>query len=124
MLPKVMIVEDDTVIREVYLLKFELEGYEVMGAVNGQEALALLQNFQPDVILLDMMMPIMGGLEFMRRLQEVDQSPQVIVFSNISAPDQMQAVMELGAVDYWIKSDFTPELAIDGIMKRWTPSAS
>lgn len=121
MLPKIMIVEDDTVIREIYLLKFELEGYEVMGAENGQQALEVLKTYQPDIILLDMMMPIMGGLEFMRQMQGVDHDMQVIVFSNISAPDQMQAVMELGAVDYWIKSDYTPELAIDGIMKRWAP---
>jgi CheY-like chemotaxis protein len=124
MLPKIMIVEDDTVIREIYMLKFEIEGYEVSGAGNGQEALGVMGTFQPDIILLDMMMPIMGGLEFMRRLKDVEHSAQVIVFSNISAPDQMQAVMKLGAVDYWIKSDYTPELAIDGIMKRWAPTKS
>jgi CheY-like chemotaxis protein len=124
MLPKIMIVEDDTVIREIYMLKFEIEGYEVSGAENGQEALGVMGTFQPDIILLDMMMPIMGGLEFMRRLKDVEHSAQVIVFSNISAPDQMQAVMKLGAVDYWIKSDYTPELAIDGIMKRWAPTKS
>jgi CheY-like chemotaxis protein len=124
MLPKIMIVEDDTVIREIYMLKLEIEGYEVSGAENGQEALGVMGTFQPDIILLDMMMPIMGGLEFMRRLKDVEHSAQVIVFSNISAPDQMQAVMKLGAVDYWIKSDYTPELAIDGIMKRWAPTKS
>lgn len=119
MLPSVMVVEDDTTIREIYQLKFELEGYRVVGAENGQQALEMLEAFRPDVILLDMMMPVMDGVEFMRQFRERGLSAQVIVFSNISAPDQMDAVMSLGAADYWVKSDYTPELAIDGIMKRW-----
>lgn len=119
MLPSVMIVEDDEVIREIYVLKFELEGHKVVGAENGRVALDMLDSFQPNIILLDMMMPVMGGLEFMEHLSARNHSSEVIVFSNISAPSQMQAVMGLGAAAYWIKSDYTPELAIDGIMKRW-----
>jgi CheY-like chemotaxis protein len=91
----------------------------VLGAENGREALEVLERFEPDVILLDMMMPVMSGLEFMREFKKRGSRAQVIVFSNISAPDQMRAVISLGAVDYWIKSDYTPELAIDGIMKCW-----
>ena len=119
-LPKVMIVEDDDVIREIYTLKFELEGFPVQAAENGQIALERADSFQPDIILLDMMMPVMGGLDFMRVWQtRADQSTEVIIFSNISAPNQMNEVLGLGASDYWVKSDYTPELAATTIHQRW-----
>lgn len=122
MQPRVLIVEDDDVIREIYAMKFELEGYPVAVAVNGEEALEVSGRFKPDVILLDMMMPVMGGLDFMKRyLERYDAGPQaqIIVFSNISAPLQMNEVIELGAADYWVKSDFTPEQAVSAIDERW-----
>ncbi|HUD11113.1 MAG TPA: response regulator [Candidatus Saccharimonadia bacterium] len=119
MLPSVMIVEDDPAIREVYVIKFEIEGYPVVGAENGKQALDLLEQFNPDIILLDMMMPVMGGLEFMRHFRGRNHGADVIVFSNMSAPDQIKAALSLGACDYWIKSDYTPELIVKRVRERW-----
>jgi len=119
-----MIVEDDAAILEVYLIKFEIEGHRVCGAQNGQEALKLLDSFGPDIILLDMMMPIMGGLEFMKQFRAQPRPAEVIVFSNISAPEQRQEALSLGAADYWIKSDFTPELVTRRVMERWQKRGS
>lgn len=119
MLPKVMIVEDDAVIREIYALKFELEGYPIMAVENGERALAAVEDFEPHFILLDMMMPVMGGLEFMKRFNPRHQPSEVIVFSNISAPKQMEAVMSLGASAYWVKSDYTPEQVVANIAELW-----
>ena len=119
-LPKIMIVEDDDVIREVYALKFELEGFPVTAAENGQVALDMADNFKPDIILLDMMMPVMGGLDFMRAWRNrPDALTEVIVFSNISAPGQMNEVLGLGASEYWVKSDYTPERVTSTIHERW-----
>jgi CheY-like chemotaxis protein len=120
MLPKILLVEDDDVIREIYAMKFELEGFPTATAENGKIALGLVDEFEPHIILLDMMMPVMGGLEFMQRLRAGGRkTPKIIVFSNISAPGQMEAVMKLGASEYWIKSDFTPEKVTDELSKRW-----
>jgi two-component system response regulator YesN len=124
MLPSVMIVEDDPAIREVYVIKFELEGHPIKGAENGKEALALLDEFQPDIILLDMMMPVMGGLDFMRHFHNRQSDTEVIVFSNMSAPDQIKDALALGARDYWIKSDYTPQLVIERIMQIWRNRAA
>jgi CheY-like chemotaxis protein len=120
MLPRVLLVEDDDIIREIYAMKFELKGFPAATAENGAVALGLIDSFNPHIILLDMMMPVMGGLEFMQQLQaKGGQMPEIIVFSNISAPAQMQAVMELGAKDYWVKSDYTPERVAEELARRW-----
>ncbi|HEX3082118.1 MAG TPA: response regulator [Candidatus Saccharimonadia bacterium] len=119
--PRVLVVEDDDVIREIYTMKFELEGFPVESAANGQIALNVVEEFDPEIILLDMMMPVMNGLDFMRGLQIVrpDKQPAVVVFSNISAPQQVASVMKLGAKAHWTKSDYTPDRAIDELMAIW-----
>jgi DNA-binding response OmpR family regulator len=118
-----MIVEDDDAIREVYVIKFELEGHRVLGAENGQVALEKLKSFKPDIILLDMMMPVMGGVEFMKQFTKSGASAEVIVFSNLSATDQINAIMSLGAKDYWVKSDYTPEMVVQRVKERWDPGS-
>jgi CheY-like chemotaxis protein len=119
-LPKVLLVEDDDVIREIYAMKFELEGFPVAAAENGQVGLDLIDEFDPQIILLDMMMPVMSGLDFMRKLKSKRSSlPHIIIFSNISAPGQVDAVMQLGAKAYWTKSDYTPDMATTELAKLW-----
>jgi CheY-like chemotaxis protein len=67
-----------------------------------------------------MMMPVMGGLDFMRNLKAARSAlPDIIVFSNISAPQQVDAVMGMGAKAYWIKSDYTPDMAVTELAKLW-----
>ena len=124
MLPRVLLVEDDDIIREIYAMKLELEGYPVASAENGQVGLRLVDEFEPEVILLDMMMPVMSGLDFMMELKRSrPQLPHVIVFSNISAPKQVDAVMALGARAYWTKSDYTPERCATEIKQIWRGAA-
>ncbi len=120
MLPKVLVVEDDEIIREIYAMKFQLEGFEVATAENGQIGLDMVDSFGPHIVLLDMMMPVMGGLDFMRKLRDSGQPmPEVIVFSNLSAPKQVDAVMRLGAKAYWTKSDYTPDLVASELVRLW-----
>lgn len=119
MLPKVMIVEDDDVIREIYALKFEMEGYPIAIAQNGLIGLDVAKTFEPHIILLDMMMPVMGGLDFMRNYQPASNT-DVIIFSNISAPQQMDEILGLGASEYWVKSDFTPDEVVRAVGERWS----
>ena len=120
MLPKVLLVEDDEIIREIYAMKFELEGFPVASAENGRIGLAMVDEFEPEIILLDMMMPVMGGLDFMRELKgSRSKLPDIIIFSNISAPQQVDAVMQLGAKAYWTKSDYTPDRVTTELMKLW-----
>jgi CheY-like chemotaxis protein len=125
MLPKVLLVEDDDIIREIYAMKFELEGFPVAVAENGQVGLDLVDEFKPQVVLLDMMMPVMGGLDFMQALNgRTAEMPKVIVFSNISASQQIEAVMKLGAKAYWTKSDYTPDRVTTELLKFWDGSSA
>lgn len=125
MLPRVLLVEDDEVIREIYAMKFKLEGFAVATAENGLIGLEIVQHFQPQIILLDMMMPVMGGLDFMRKLSAaMPELPHVVVFSNISATHQVDSIMRLGAKAYWVKSDYTPERCVRELSKLWRDSGN
>jgi CheY-like chemotaxis protein len=120
MLPKVLLVEDDEILREIYSMKFQLEGIEFDTAENGQIGLQKLADFQPHVVLLDMMMPVMGGLDFLKALQSDSRPlPHIIVFSNISAAKQIDTVMKLGVKAYWTKADYTPDRCVKEIIQIW-----
>lgn len=120
--PRILLVEDDDIIREIYTLKFELEGFPVMTAEHGAAALEVMANFHPDIILLDLMMPVMDGLEFLRQLPAYlapADYPAIIVFSNISEPGEIDAAMQLGVGAYWVKSDYTPERVTAELADWW-----
>jgi len=119
MLPKVLLVEDDEAIREIYAMKFELVGFNTEVAENGRVALGKVSEFEPNFILLDMMMPVMGGEEFLRRLGPRVHKTHVIVFSNMPGDKQQDVVKRLGAKDFWIKSDYTPDLVAEELVRRW-----
>jgi two-component system chemotaxis response regulator CheY len=76
---RVLVVDDDASIRELLLTALEDDGYEVVPAVNGQDALAVCERWRPDVIVLDLMMPVMDGWTFAKRLRERDDIPIVVL---------------------------------------------
>lgn len=109
-MPKVLIVEDDAILQNAYHTVLTMEGFEVSMAPDGLEGLRLVEEVKPDVVLLDMLMPNMNGLQFLKSYNP-KQHPEtkVIVFSNIVAPDDVKQAMELGAVKYLTKATFTPK---------------
>ncbi len=116
---KVLLVEDDDLLRELYELKLIAEGFKVESTANGREGLEQAHKIQPRVILLDMMMPIMTGMEFLRLFQP-KQHPQVkiLVLSNQAAPHEMQEAKALGVADYLLKSQYTPDDLVQVIYKH------
>lgn len=108
---KVMIVEDDFFVSDIYETKFKHEGCDVVAVGDGVGAIAKLQEgFIPDVILLDLVMPNMDGREF---LAEVKKFPAlaavpILVLSNLSQEEDVSESLALGAKDYIIKSHLTP----------------
>ena len=76
---RVLVVDDDPSIRELLSTALEEDGYEVVPAVNGQDALAVCERWRPDVIVLDLMMPVMDGWTFAKRLRERDEIPIVVL---------------------------------------------
>ncbi|HSX06748.1 MAG TPA: response regulator [Candidatus Saccharimonadia bacterium] len=107
---KVLIIDDDQSMQSLYQRIFSLEGFEVKVATGGVAGLEQAQSFQPDVILLDMMMPGVNGLEVLGKLKADDKVKHipVIVMSNYSELSITTHAMQLGASQYLVKSDIEP----------------
>ena len=116
---KVLVVEDDRFLVSAYRAKLEKSGYEVQIASDGDEALAVLKSFTPDVMLLDLVMPRRDGfstLEEIKKDSRLDKIP-VIVTSNLGQKEDIDKAMALGANDYIIKSDLSIEELVGKIQK-------
>jgi DNA-binding response OmpR family regulator len=98
--PKVLIVDDDPDIRLLLRLELAAEGHEIAEAGDGEAALAALDDAPPDIVLLDMMMPVLDGWAVLRAI-DVRQAPPVVVVTALSTWDQQHLVdlLELGAFD-------------------------
>lgn len=107
---KVLIIEDDELLREIYATKLSLEGFQVDTAVDGAQGLDKALHHHPDVILLDMLMPNMDGLEFLKayRIQNTNSRTKTLVISNKSSVSEINQAKAMGVVEYLIKSQHTP----------------
>ena len=107
----ILIVEDDTDLNAAYKMILEREKHTVKSAFNGQEALELLKSFEPDLILLDLLMPIMGGLEFLQNyeLQKRHPNVKVLIFTNMENSPEVSEAYKLGAHRCIIKSWTAPQ---------------
>lgn len=114
---KVLIVEDDNFVAEVYSTKLLEMGHEVIITQNGEEGLNALKENLPDLILLDIIMPVMGGIEMLEEIKKREEWKKipVILLTNIGEKDSIQKAQNLGVRDYLIKSHFTPAEVIEKI---------
>lgn len=113
--PTILIVEDDRSIRELYLLKFQLEGFAVHAAEDGRQGLEAAKKLKPDLILLDIMMPVMKGDEMLTKLRAEDwgSSIRVVVLTNLSKDEAPQSLRFLHVDRYVVKAHHTPKQIID-----------
>jgi DNA-binding response OmpR family regulator len=112
---KIAVVEDETPIRELYRAKLMLSGYDVRTATNGVEGLKLAEEFQPDLILLDIRMPQMSGDEMLARMREQEwgADARVVILTNLSK-DEAPSVLRFLSVDrYIVKAHHTPKQIVD-----------
>lgn len=107
---KVVLVEDDQNLQNMYKLKLELEGFQIRSAYNGAEGLKVIEAFMPDVILLDLRMPVMSGDEMLARLRQEEWgcNMRVIVLTNISKSEAPQSLRFLDVERYVVKAHSTP----------------
>ncbi len=112
---KILIIEDDLIVRSIYRRKFEMSGYTVETAEEGAAALALLPVFKPDVIQVDIMLPGIDGVEVIRKIRswpEFKGTP-ILVLSSFYRPDLAKEAWKAGANKCVSKMDCTPNLALD-----------
>jgi CheY-like chemotaxis protein len=116
---RVLIVEDNPALRKIYITLLTKEGYQVDFAGDGQEALDKAAALPPDLILLDLRMPRLDGIEFLRAYDVRNRHPEarVVVFSNTERPDDVLRAKELGAVRYMTKYNVTPKVMM-GVFRQ------
>lgn len=108
--PVILIVEDETSLNEAYQIVLANTGYDIFSAFDGKEALKITEEVNPDVILLDLRMPIMDGIEFMREFKQEDhKDTKVIVFSNYDMQQEAEEAYSLGAYKYILKAMVSPK---------------
>lgn len=114
---KVLLVEDDKMILDMYTLKFTQEGYEVTQAENGKDGLDAAKRINPDIVLLDIILPQMDGFTVLKSLKadpKLKNIP-VVLLTNLGQDGDVKKGIELGAVDYLIKANFTPSQVVDKV---------
>ena len=112
----VLIIEDNKDLQNIYKTALETSGVSVIVKKNGLEAIAELKNIKPSLILLDILMPDIDGITFLKMISEGNTVKYpVIVFSNLSSKKVIDECMALGCVDYIIKADTSVSLAVNKV---------
>ncbi|MFH1366749.1 MAG: response regulator [Patescibacteria group bacterium] len=114
---KILIIEDEAAILYSLKARLTVEGINTLTASSAEEGFEILKKEKPDVILLDIILPQMDGLSFMKQLKN-DKSYQdipIIIMSNLNKKDKIEKSLKLGAKDYIVKSEFNLESLINKI---------
>ncbi len=125
MATKIAIIEDDEAISQMYRLKFEAEGYEVETADNGKLGLELIQKMSPDIVLLDLMMPIMTGEEMLAKLrkQTWGKDVRVIILTNRGEQEIPPEVKNLNVTALILKASMTPRQVAELVKNKLSLAA-
>lgn len=109
--PNILVVEDDASLNDAYKTILSAAGYETRTAFNGEEALKLVDEQEPDIIFLDLRMPVLDGIGFLRTYQPKEKHPgvKIIVFSNYDMQQEVDEAYELGAERYVLKAWASPK---------------
>lgn len=111
---KIAIIEDDPVINQMYRMKFEADGFDVQIADNGKRGVALVEEFEPNIILLDLQMPNMNGAEALKEIRAHDWGKDipVIILTNLGEEEAPKELKALGIHSYIVKADLTPRQVV------------
>ena len=120
MAAKVAIVEDDQAISQMYRFKFEAEGFEVETAANGKLGLELAEKMKPDIILLDLMMPLMNGDEMLEKMRAKPwgKTIKVVILTNKGEQEIPEKVRTLNVEAVILKADMTPRQVAELVKKQ------
>jgi len=114
---KILIIEDEKVLAEMYKFKLGKEGYEVLSAMEVDEAIELGKKSIPDLVVLDILLPKESGINYLIKIKEIKElaSVPVLVLSNFDDSETKSKAFELGAKDYMIKSNHDPKEIVEKI---------
>jgi len=117
---KILLIEDEEIMISLLQRKLTMEGYEISVTRDGEEGLKAMREVKPDLILLDIIMPKMGGFEVMTEMQKDKTLAKipVIVISNSGQPVEIDRAQKLGAKDWLIKTEFDPQEVVEKVVKQ------
>jgi DNA-binding response OmpR family regulator len=107
--PIVLVAEDDAVLSSMYKSKLTKEGFDVILATNGENGIKMAREKKPDIILLDLIMPVKDGFETLKELKADPtlKDIKVVILSNLSQEEDKKRVLDMGAVDYVVKANIS-----------------
>ena len=111
---KILVIEDEATLQKALNDVLAQEGYDVLNALDGMSGLDLALKENPDLILLDIILPKMDGFEVLKRLKEKESKIPVIILTNLSDINDIQKALDLGATTYLVKADFH----LDDVLKK------
>lgn len=114
---KILIIEDDSFLLSMYANKFEMENFLVLTAEDGKKGLRIALKELPDLILLDLVLPVMDGFAVLKELKAGEKAKKipVILLTNLSQREEVDKGMAMGAADYMIKAHFMPSEVVDKV---------
>lgn len=115
----IIVIEDDRYLRDVLVEKLKKEGYEVSEAIDGESGLTMTAEKKPDLVVLDIILPLMNGFDYLAakgKNKDTEKIP-VIILSNLGQREDVERGMKLGARDYVVKAHFTPNDLIAKVKK-------
>lgn len=116
---KILLVDDDAFLRDMYAMKFTEKGHTIDVAETAENALAKLHDSEYDVVLIDMIMPGMSGIELITRIKsdKLGGDPICIMLSNQSEDQDRKSALEAGAVGYIVKAELIPSEVVEEVLK-------
>ena len=120
--PDILIVEDDSVLRNLYIKKFASAGYEIRAAENGEQALEEINKKTPEILVLDLHMPKMDGFQLLQQFPKKKRPFAVVILTNFADEQTRQKGKALGADDFFVKKDMTIKSLlemVERVGKEW-----
>jgi DNA-binding response OmpR family regulator len=116
---KILIVDDDDFLLEMYALKFKEAGFEIDIARAGKDAIDKVHSFAPSIVLLDIVLPEMDGYEVLQNIRKEKEGKKmlIIMLTNLSQKEDAERSVRLGADDYIVKAHFTPSEVVKKVQK-------
>lgn len=117
---KVLLVEDEKMLADMYATKFSMEGYQIVNAYDGKEGLEAAKREKPHIILLDIIMPKLDGFAVLKELKDDESTKNipVILLTNLGQESDVKKGKDLGADDYFVKANHSPQEIVELVKKK------
>lgn len=117
---KVLFIEDDSLIIKLYTTRLNLENISIVPAEDGKEGLEKFNEEHPDLVVLDIMLPKISGVEVLEKIRSQDKKIPILVYSVLSDKSRMKNMIFKGATEFLVKTDITPQKLVEKIKSYLT----